>query len=94
MRFCEGELAKFVVASTTIGLLYVGNVVEIAAVGPYKKGCRITFKGKDFITKNNTDYLCVMLDHVNPITVHDWQLQKLDPPVEPASMTRKEELEV
>ena len=78
LRFKTGDLARFVVARYVEGISDVGKVVEIAFVG-----C-VSNHG------NLMDYACY-LDGKPWGSVYDWQLQPINPPAEPASLTRSEE---
>lgn len=89
-RFKIGDLAKLVVCK---GVVPRGSIVEVAVVRPefgkiYGIGDRL-----HKIHKPNMDYAVLYGADGNLYVVYDWQLAPLDPPAEPASLTRREELE-
>lgn len=78
--FEVGELATFAVATTAEGLLHVGKIVEVVMIGPWP----------DFPETEGREYACNFPDDpTDPGSlVFGWQLRKLEPPEEPASLTR------
>lgn len=92
MRFAQGELARFVVARTSSGMELLGDIVEIKVVGPLHVGDHFVVFGIGYESKHDGDYI------ISPAggrwdfgMAMDWQLQKLDPKDEPASLTHREE---
>lgn len=82
MRFKQGELVLFVIATTPAGVPFVGEVVEISKVGP----CDAYSYG-DPAKRVRVDYT-VTVPGGTLLGAMDYQLRKLDPPNEPASLTR------
>jgi hypothetical protein len=89
LRFKVGELAIFVVAVYDSGVQHQGKTVEIVEVGPWSAGTLL----KKWVMKRKTDYLIRTADGYHGAVV-DWQLRKIDPPAEPAGLTRDTECEV
>lgn len=94
MRFKVGEKVRFVVAIDDKLPPLIGKVGEIRAVGPFKPGTRLTVDGYSGTTQDGCDYV-VRFDGAGQqppklIGPWDWQLQKLEPPVEPAAMRREQ----
>lgn len=91
LRFKVGELAIFVCPSHSTGIGHEGTTVRVAEVGPYRTGQYVQCVG--VIASYNFDYVIDWPSgHIG--FVRDWQLQKLDPPAEPKTMTVVEEMEV
>ena len=90
LRFKVGELA---IIACAIHPENQGKVVEILAVGPYQIGDIVVHpSGAQVEILSNTDYF---IDVELPnCTAKDYQLRKIDPPTEPASLTRESECEV
>lgn len=89
MRFKKGDLARYVVPLGTRGIASVGAVVEILAVGA--RVCEDPYTGK---VEKWGDYTITDPRGITAFRVcADYQLAPLDPPAEPASLTRREELE-
>lgn len=89
LRFKVGELAVLAVSAK-----YLGKIVEILAVGPYRAGQIYDIGLKQPMRCiQNADYVIDQRDG-KWITVQDWRLRKLDPPAEPKTMTVAEEVEV
>ncbi len=84
MRFKAGDLARVVVA----GPKNIGAIVEIALVGPFPVGKVIYLDGSHWRFKECADYVCT--DHES---VMDYQLAPINPPAEPASLTREKNCE-
>lgn len=91
LRFNTGDLARFVVPYVPAAVPLVGTVVEIMSVGPFAPGESTRdgmFNGADvemdYVIRNNQG--CGL--------AKDWQLAPIDPPAEPDSIKRYEELEV
>lgn len=84
LRFKAGDLAVYAVPRSCAGLEYVGQVVEVVAVGPWNAG--EVFDGQPF--KRASDYVVEAEDGCLGETA-DWQLRSLDPPLEPLSLTLK-----
>lgn len=89
LRFKAGDLAILVLTRDG-GHRYIGETFTIERVGPFKKGYPL---GDGMCARLDCDY---RIRHADGITgaVKDWQLLKLDPPDEPASLTHNEECEV
>lgn len=87
LRFKEGEPAIYAFANHQEATEFVGSIVTIDMVGPFR--ARSGLSGKE----SNADYR-VLLHTGETMSVLDCQLRKLDPPVEPASLMRIEECEV
>lgn len=89
MRFKEGDLARVVVSFTSS---HIGNIVEIFSVGRFFSGQMVRQPGGDGFMIYDADYI---LNEIWPdgnfSTCDDWQLQPIDPPAEPASLTRQSE---
>lgn len=85
LRFKVGELAIIAVASPE----NVGKIVQIDAVGPFASFDSIPWRGGRRYALVDCDYFIG-----DQWIAHDWQLRKLDPPAEPASLTSTEECEV
>jgi hypothetical protein len=91
LRFAVGESA--VIAISASGSR--GKIVEILAVGPFKEGDVVrTPDGELRTCTHEADYVAT---HVSPTPerpfalVRDYKLRKIDPPAEPASLTRRSE---
>jgi len=84
LRFKVGDLVRLVVATlddlpVTNGC--IGTIAEIAIVEDHPDGWMYDY-GVDF--PEDEDLLCI----------DDWQLQPINPPAEPASLTRQTDCEV
>jgi len=95
LRFKVGELAKVIAARFP---RFQNEVVQIVAVGPFKIGdvVQVDLAGGVIRIDYACDYVTdIREEHDIPrwISFHDWQLAKLDPPAEPESITRREEVE-
>lgn len=92
MRFKVGELA--IIAVDAGGNGHEGLVVEIAKVGPMRI---FTQRSDGVFTILTMDYQ-VSIEGVCPLDgdwfVWDWELRKIDPPAEPAELTKTEEQEM
>lgn len=92
MRFSVGDMARIVVAMKPENQ---GKIVGIFAAGPFNVGDRVmTPNGKHGTIKIAVDYL---LDDAVPghfTGAMDWQLQPINPPEEPKSLTREKEMKV
>ena len=77
LRFKVGELALFAVARTGDGQHWVGEVVQVIAVGALTRSLAIVDYGVE--SPDGETGGC-----------YDWQLRKLDPPAEPLSLTRQQ----
>ena len=89
LRFKVGDLAWYMVARARSGFPYMGTIVQIESVGPFARGQ--LWKGSKF--KWNSDY--IVMTHDDALgEVSDFQLRKIDPPAEPASLTRETDVEV
>lgn len=77
LRFKLGDLAVFAVARTVRGIPYVGLecIVILAGEAPDDEG-------------GLQDYW-VRYEDTTEASVADWQLRKINPPAEPASLTRE-----
>lgn len=93
LRFKQGEIAIFAVSFSPEGQHYVGQEVEVTAVGPFAKGQYVAGKTRSAYVVSNCDYVILMQDGKECITV-DWQLRKISPPEEPASLTRTNDEEI
>lgn len=94
LRFKVGELALFVFATDPSGIGSEMETVEIHAVGPFKTGDRITIYGRTLPIRGRGDYVIRYVGTTAGGLVKDYQLRKIDPPAEPASLTRTKECEV
>ncbi len=92
LRFKVGEPAIFAVAVMPDQIAAVGKHCIVERVGPFAVGDIIHFKGSTYIFGRACDYIC-MFDAENGVIAHDWQLRKIDPPAEPASLTRSSDIE-
>jgi hypothetical protein len=77
MNFNVGDKALFAVATTTEGQQFVGEVVEVIAVGPWPEWPQTAGR----------EYGCVYPGSSTAL-VFGWQLRKLDNPPEPDALTR------
>jgi hypothetical protein len=90
LRFKVGDMALVAVAMNPKNL---GDVVQILAIGPYRIGdVVIGPHGGPVLLRTSADYFVDGRSICQ--TAFDWQLRKLDPPAEPASLTRTKECEV
>ena len=89
LRFKVGELAIFQFSITGIDPQDMGELCEVAELGPYPIGS-FTTKGP---TTRVCDYLVQFADGSCRYCT-DIELRKIDPPAEPASLTRESECEV
>lgn len=90
LRFKVGDLARFVVAIRPQSIPAVGGIVEIIDVGPFAPGATLC-DGSENGCPIQMDYFISSGGREG--MANDIQLQPLDPPAEPASLTRVEELE-
>lgn len=83
-RFKVGDLARYVVG---VGIRdrMLGMIFEIVRVGPVNG----LLRGNNVIF----DYVIDSDELMFPGGCYDWQLQPLNPPAEPLSLTRQEECE-
>lgn len=88
LRFKVGELAIFAIATKANGIPYVGCNIEIMYIGPFHAGQQ----WNGIAIPNDCDYLLLAKDGRKG-AAFDWQLRKLDPPAEPESITRREEVQ-
>lgn len=86
MRFQIGEMAIFAVVVNPRYMQYRNQQCEVLEVGPFPIGTP-TQTGP---TTAVSDYHVQFADGMG-ILVLDWQLRKINPPEEPASMTHHEE---
>lgn len=91
-RFAAGEIAVFMVASHPDGIPGIGEKVEVQVVGPIHAGDVLKFGIIEGTAMGDADYLVRWPDGDFGL-VRDWQLRKLNPPDEPASITYREEVE-
>jgi hypothetical protein len=95
LRFKVGELAIVAVGRGKKSLRLIGEEVRIHCVGPFRSGD--TFLPSD-PTKlwgqalQDGDYACT--SSLGGFMAMDWQLRKIDPPAEPASLTHQVEEEI
>lgn len=89
LRFVTGEVAIFAVPTVEHAFSNVGEQVVIMEIGPFKKGDMCRTAGK--MVEDTFDYVAEFSDGL--FGVKDWQLAKLNPPAEPESITRREEVE-
>ena len=85
LRFRVGEMAELVVIRGPGSARFIGEVVPVVRIA----------SGTDLRDSEGGayDYDIVAL-HGAGVAVLDWQLRKIDPPTEPANLTRNEECEV
>lgn len=85
LRFQQGEMA----ICTACHPALEGQQVEITAVGPFKAGDIVTglklVKDADYLVSGRLSAAA---------GARDWQLRKINPPEEPASLTRTNEEEI
>lgn len=93
MRFEVGEPAIFAVAASADQMNDVGKQGTVEMIGPFHVGQLVTFKGNLRQVVFAGDYI-LMFDDVKGVIAKDWQLRKIDPPAEPESLKRTEDLEV
>jgi len=86
LRFKVGDLARVVVAMNPKNQ---GRIIEIGLCGPFFAGQFVKYGDRILKFYFNADYL-----HGDKEQVSDWQLQPINPPAEPASMTRETDCEV
>jgi hypothetical protein len=81
LRFKVGEMAIYAVPCCEECMPVVGDIFKIDECGPTNDGDGVP-----------VDYMISNEEREGPC--FDWQLRKIDPPAEPASLTRHEECEV
>ena len=81
LRFKVGDLARVVVTSGPHSQLHLGGVVEIAEVN----AANLDGETIDYATS------CDCVKWSRGCGLYDWQLQPINPPTEPASLTRSGE---
>lgn len=86
MRFQVGEMAILAVVISPRYMPYRNQQCEVIEVGPFPIGTP-TQTGS---TTTVSDYHVQFADGMS-ILVRDWQLRKINPPEEPASLTRHKE---
>jgi len=94
LRFKVGEFAIYAVSIDAKSGPYVGCLCEVFRVGPFHQGERIQLPrlyGWEARSDIDCDYVVEFPDLY--AAVHDWQLRKIDPPAEPASLTCDSECE-
>lgn len=90
LRFKVGDVARFVVAIHPKSIPVIGTIVEITSVGPFQPG-QSTNDGGVNGCPFQMDYVVSSPSGLG--MAKDYQLQRIDPPAEPATLTRVEELE-
>lgn len=90
LRFKVGELAIFMFARGEEGAPFQGETCQVIDVGPWKAGDEWRPGFKCF--RKDSDYVIQMPQGAKGQCM-DYQLRKLDPPAEPESITRREEVE-
>ena len=81
LRFKVGDLVRVVVACGPHSQLHLGGVVEITRLWQVDE----TGRPVDYATT------CDCIPDQSGCALRDWQLQPINPPAEPASLTRSEE---
>jgi hypothetical protein len=81
LRFGVGELAIYAVPWDEECLPVAGHIFKVDEVGPLEDGDGVL-----------VDYMISNEEHEG--SCYDWQLRKIDPPAEPASLTRESDVEV
>lgn len=87
MRFKVGDLAKIVVAMRHENH---GRIIQIRAVGPFRIGDVVTVDKHTMVIRWACDYA----SDERGWTCYDYQLQPINPPAEPVSLTRTKEEEI
>lgn len=88
LRFKVGELVVFAVSSNIANSdRYLGEVMCVEAVGPFRPGDVVLGR----VMHRHRDYIISFGAKLG--TARDWQIRKLDPPAEPRSIKRREEVE-
>jgi hypothetical protein len=86
LRFKVGELARLVVIREQRPCMHINSIVEINAIGVMDND------------GDRADYGCICCERCvrqgKGVALMDWQLAKIDPPAEPASLTRECEEEI
>lgn len=91
LRFQEGEQAIFACPRSFEAQEEIGNLCTVALVGPWAAGQTVQLPdGQRGYLDSAADYLIDCGDSWR--YVRDWQLRKLNPPAEPASITRDSEV--
>lgn len=92
LRFNQGELVRIVGMPAPGSMRLLGSVVEVIAVGPFAIGSQVIRGDRCVRFWIESDYL---LDTGNGpfVCALDHHLAPLDPPAEPASLTRSTHLE-
>lgn len=86
LRFKVGDLVRVVVALPVDHPVVNGSVGTILEVGEFEDTRGLLFPYDiDFPEDHGSEFTTVC---------HDWQLAPVNPPVEPASLTRREDCEV
>ncbi|URX63288.1 hypothetical protein KR767_04245 [Luteibacter anthropi] len=95
LRFAVGDLAILAVARSLIGLRFEGRPCTVRMIGPYGAGQVLTHPvhGRPCIVDADGDYL-VVFDDGNAACPLDLQLRRIEPPAEPAAMSRSDVVEV
>ena len=88
LRFNVGELAIFVLARKQSGKRYVGQVVEIHSIGPFKAGYETHWVPR---LMSDADYLVKAADGRGG-AAKDWQLVKLGDPDQQVTRQAEEEI--
>lgn len=86
MRFQVGEIAILALVISHRYMQYRNQECEVIEVGPFPIGTPTQTGPTTFVA----DYHVQFADGLS-ILVRDWQLRKINPPEEPASMTHHEE---
>ena len=92
LRFEAGEMAIFAVAMFPSAFGHQGEQVEVLHRGPFGAGSLVTIRGYTWRIDRDVDYAIGWRDGYIGC-VRDWQLRKINPPAEPATLTRREEVE-
>lgn len=87
MRFRAGDLVKLVVARNELGISNIGKIAEVIFVGPVGAMGR----WPDGLISGSGDDYSIDYGDGESIGVRDWQLQPINPPEEPKSLTREKE---
>lgn len=94
MRFSAGEKAIYAVSTTASAMHVVGEIVEVVAVGPFSKDEIVIICGKMSRMTIACDYVLDVGESYRFLLAMDWQLRKIDPPVDPIMITRNEQEEI
>jgi hypothetical protein len=93
LRFQQGEKAIFAVPLEHQQMPYFNHECVVDMVGPFSPGQIVNFHGELRQFQHACDYI-IMFDDVVGAIVKDYQLRKINPPEEPASLTRTNEEEI